>query len=92
GGIISYVLNRTNFAPKKEVLVTTGFIAKRLSWLIICTVAGILAAFAWEEAQIVKSTVTVVEGGGLLSIFIPFFAFWAAIAILLIAMVQFFRK
>jgi hypothetical protein len=65
----------------------------KLAWMGLCSLAGIVAAFAYIVGQEAKQAITTVGSvGQLAEPFILFVAFWTAILILLYGTIQFFRS
>ena len=62
----------------------------QLAWMGVCSIAGVVAAFAYIVGQEAKQAITTVGSVGQMAE--PFIAFWAAILILLYGTIQFFRS
>jgi len=73
--------------------MANGFVARKLGWMAVCALAGVVAAFAYAEGQALKQSITVVENvGQMAEPFILMLAFWATIGILVIGTFQLIRK
>lgn len=75
--------------------MTNGFLARKSGWMIVCGLAGFVAAFAYSEGQAVKQALIVTGVGNVGQLAEPFIlmtVFWAAIGILVIGAFQLFRN
>ena len=68
-------------------------VGMKLAWMAVCSIAGVVAAFAYIVGQEAKQAITTVGSvGQMAEPFILFIAFWAAILILLYGTIQCFRN
>ncbi|KKQ97722.1 MAG: hypothetical protein UT24_C0044G0002 [Candidatus Woesebacteria bacterium GW2011_GWB1_39_12] len=68
-------------------------VGMKLAWMAVCSLAGVVAAFAYIVGQEAKQTITTIGSvGQMADPFVPLVAFWVAILILLYGVIQFFRS